>query len=193
MGELTQILAKLSDGQLGASEELLPIVYQDLRRLASSMLAHERPGQTLQATALVHESYLRLIGSSKANQLWDHRGHFFCAAAQAMRRIIVESARRKSSFKNGGGRKHFSLDSVATISSDTPETADDAILALEDALTMFEKEDPKKAQLVQLRYFAGLSWEEIAECLDISVATAKRQWQYSRAWLYGKVTSDLSK
>jgi RNA polymerase sigma factor (TIGR02999 family) len=159
---------------------LLPLVYDELRRLAARKLAQEQPGQTLSATALVHEAYLRL--AADAARGWDSRGHFFAAAAEAMRRILVESARRKKRVKHGGGRQRVALDAVAAA-----ETPADDLLALTDALAQLAEEDPVKARLVELRFFASVSVEDAAACLGISRATADRYWAYARAWLYEKV------
>jgi RNA polymerase sigma factor (TIGR02999 family) len=185
MKEVTQILSALEQGKPHAAEQLLPLVYDELRRLAAERMRQERPGQTLQATALVHEAYLRLVDTDKV-QRWDSRGHFFAAAAEAMRRILIEQARRKRSRKRGGNRRRVELDAGAVFAAPADQVADD-LLALDEALQQFESEDPLKARLVKLRYFAGLSLPQAAEALDISVATAKRWWVYARSWLYGKV------
>jgi RNA polymerase sigma factor (TIGR02999 family) len=169
---------------------LLPLVYEELRKLASQKLAQEKPGQTLQATALVHEAYLRLVASegskSAEKQRWDSRGHFFAAAAEAMRRLLVDKARRKHSAKRGGARRRLALDDVASLAAPDGTPRDD-LIALDDALRQLEAEEPVKARLVKLRYFAGLSLEDTASVLDISPATAKRYWVYARSWLYGKL------
>ena len=178
MSELTRILSAIEQGDPHAAEQLLPLVYDELRKLAAQRLAQEKPGQTLQATALVHEAYLRLVDSS-GEQLWDGRGHFFAAAAEAMRRILVESARHKHTLKRGGGLQRHD---AAQAQLEAPETGED-LLALDEALTAFAQRDALKAELVKLRYFAGLTIEEAAEALDISPATAKRHWAYSKAWL----------
>jgi RNA polymerase sigma factor (TIGR02999 family) len=149
-------------------------------------LAQEVPGQTLQATALVHEAYLRLVANQGEPPRWDSKGHFFAAAAEAMRRILIDQARRKYSQKDGGGLRRVELDAGALLAAPQEQAAED-LLALDEALQQFEREDPLKAQLVKLRYFAGLSLAEAAEALGISVATAKRHWVYARSWLYGKV------
>jgi RNA polymerase sigma factor (TIGR02999 family) len=179
MADITQILNAIDQGDPHAAEELLPLVYDELRKLATLKLAQEKPGQTLQATALVHEAYLRLVDVEKA-QHWDGRRHFFAAAAEAMRRILVESARRKSTEKHGGQRQRISLDNVEAV-ADSRSTD---LLALDEALTKFAAEDPVKAQLVSLRYFAGLSVQEAADTLGIARATAARYWSYARTWLY---------
>jgi RNA polymerase sigma factor (TIGR02999 family) len=164
---------------------LLPLVYDELRQLAARKLAQERPGQTLQATALVHEAYLRLLDGAKSPH-WNGRGHFFAAAAEAMRRILIDQARRRQSDKRGGKMRRVEIDTGAVLAAPPGQPADD-LLALDEALQQFEREDPVKARLVKLRYFAGLSLPEAAEALGISVATAKRYWVYARSWLYGKV------
>jgi RNA polymerase sigma factor (TIGR02999 family) len=183
MSEVTRILSALEQGDPHAAEQLLPLVYDELRRLAAQKLAQEQPGQTLQATALVHEAYLRLVGAGEP-QRWDGKGHFFAAAAEAMRRILVEQARRKHSQKRGGGARRVDLDAGTLLS--VAEPGDD-LLALEEALSQFEAEEPLKARLVQLRFFAGLSLPEAAALLGVSLATAKRHWIYARSWLYGKI------
>ncbi len=179
MNEVTQILSDLARGDGHAAGQLLPLVYDELRRLASARLAAEPGGNTLQPTALVHEAYLRLVGTPDGDR-WDHRGHFFAAAAEAMRRILVEAARRKKAAKHGGGlRRHDA--------SELPIAAppvDDDLVALDEALTRFAQVEPQKAELVKLRYFVGLTIEETAEALGISPATAKRYWAYSKAWLF---------
>ncbi|MGQ0633629.1 MAG: ECF-type sigma factor [Planctomycetaceae bacterium] len=184
MTAITAILADMRHGDSGAAQRLWPLVYDELRRLASQKLAAEKPGQTLQATALVHEAYLRMVGPRAAEgRRWDSRGHFFAAAAEAMRRILIEKARRGHARKRGGGFHRMSLEDAAALTQHEHE--DDAdLLALDEALTQFEVEDPDKALLVKLRYFAGLSMEEAARCLGVSLATAKRHWVYARARLY---------
>jgi RNA polymerase sigma factor (TIGR02999 family) len=183
MTDATQILSRIESGDPSAAEELLPLVYAELRRLAAHQLAQEKPGQTLQPTALVHEAYLRLLGPAGAEQQWNSRGHFFGAAAEAMRRILVENARRKQRIKHGGGRLRVDLDEACRV-SDAPS---DDLLALDEALSKLAVEAPAKAELVKLRYFAGLTIEEAAAVMNISLATAKRYWAYSRAWLYNAV------
>jgi RNA polymerase sigma factor (TIGR02999 family) len=179
MSEVTRILSAIEQGDPHAAEQLLPLVYDELRRLAAEKLAQERPGQTLQATALVHEAYLRLVEVDKA-QHWDSRRHFFAAAALAMRRILIDNARRKRTAKHGGGLQRLHLHDV-----DVPAgTRSPDLLALDEALTKLAAEDPVKAQLVTLRYFGGLSVQEAAETLGISRATADRYWSYARLWLY---------
>ncbi|HUG66659.1 MAG TPA: ECF-type sigma factor [Pirellulaceae bacterium] len=179
LSDVTRILSQLESGDPSAAEQLLPLVYQELRRLATERLAHEKAGLTLQATALVHEAYLRLVDTDH-QQKWNSRGHFFAAAAEAMRRILIESARRKKRLKHGAGYDRVALDNVE-IASQAP--ADD-LLALDEALTRLAAEDPVKARLVELRFFVGLSVEEAADVLGISAITAKRYWRYARAWLH---------
>ena len=177
MSDVTQILEAIGAGDPYAAHQLLPLVYDELRRLAAQRLADERPGQTLEATALVHEAYLRLVGPADGER-WNGRGHFFGAAAEAMRRILVENARRKSRLKYGGDRKRVEL-----AEADEPKVAAaDQLLAIDEALTRFTTEEPVAAQLVKLRYFAGLSVNEAAEALGISRATATRYWAYAKAW-----------
>jgi RNA polymerase sigma factor (TIGR02999 family) len=185
MVDVTRILDAIAQGDPHAAEQLLPLVYDELRKLAAERMAQERPGQTLQATALVHEVYLRLVDVPKAPH-WDSRGHFFAAAAEAMRRILIDRARRRQSQKRGGEMRRVDLDAGALLAAPEDHAADD-LLALDDALRQFEGEDPLKAQLVKLRYFAGLSLADAARALGISPATAKRHWVYARSWLYGKV------
>ena len=180
LNEVTRILGEIDRGDGGAAERLLPLIYQELRRLAAARMAQERPGQTLDATSLVHEAYLRLLGPEGGAQRWDSRGHFFAAAAEAMRRILVDNARRKARPKHGGDRERMDLDQRPLAA---PERSDD-LIALDEALDRLAAEDSKKAALVKLRYFAGLSVEEAALALDISPATAKRHWAYARAWLH---------
>ena len=182
MAEVTQILNAIREGQPQAAEELLPLVYDELRRLAAVRIAHERPGQTLQATALVHEAYLRLVGDESQTQ-WEHRGHFFAAAAEAMRRILVENARRKRRLRHGGEYQRVELAEADVVITGP---ADD-VLALDEALQQFEHDQPRKAALVKLRYFAGLSEAESAAALGISRATAARWWAFARAWLYDRL------
>jgi RNA polymerase sigma factor (TIGR02999 family) len=182
MNDVTRILSAIEHGDPKASEELLPLVYRELRRLARQRIAQEKPGQTLQATALVHEAYLRLVEGEEAQQ-WNSRGHFFAAAAEAMRRILVENARRKRAEKHGGQFNRQDLDNFEIAA---PAPSDD-LLALDEALAKLEAEDPAKAQLVKLRYFAGLSEEDAARVLGISRASVQRQWRYVKVWLLGEV------
>src|SRR5262245_11026655 len=184
MSDVTRILTQIEQGDPAAAEQLLPLVYDELRKLAATRLAQERPGQTLQATALVHEAYLRLVGNweqGTANkaQEWDGRGHFFAAAAEAMRGILVESARRKARLKRGGDIERIALDDL-DVPLDCPSND---VLALDDALTRLAAKHPEKVELVKLRYFAGLTGDEAAAALGISPATADRYWTYARAWL----------
>ncbi len=185
MTDVTRILSAIEQGDSHAAEQLLPLVYEQLRKLAADRLAHERPGQTLQATALVHEAYVRLVDQEKA-QHWNSRGHFFAAAAEAMRRILVESARRKASFKRGGG-----MERVEWPESDfaAPERSFD-LLALDEALTQLALTDGLAADLVKLRYFAGLTSAQAAEALDISQRKAERTWAYARSWLFKRLQTD---
>jgi RNA polymerase sigma factor (TIGR02999 family) len=179
MSDVTQILSQVESGDTSAADQLLPLVYDELRRLAAAKLAQENPGQTLQATALVHEAYIRLV-SLDTEQHWDSRGHFFVAAAEAMRRILVENARRKGSAKRGGNLKRVDLDEACSLEMASP----DDCLALDDALENLAREDPMKAELVKLRYFAGLSHHEATEALGLSRATADRYWAYAKVYLY---------
>jgi RNA polymerase sigma factor (TIGR02999 family) len=180
MTDVTRILSSIARGEPRAAEQLLPLVYDELRKVAAQKLAHEKPGQTLQPTALVHEAYLRLVGGDKAPAFKD-RGHFFAAAGAAMRRILVDNARRKMTRKRGGGRQRQPLEAVAA-----PEP-DAELLALDEALQKLAVVDPQKARLVELRYFAGLTGEQAAEVLGISPTTADRHWAYARAWLQAEV------
>lgn len=177
MTEVTQILNAIEQGDPRATEELLPLIYDELRLLAAQKIANEPPGQTLQATALVHEAYIRLIGAESQN--WDRRGHFFAAAAEAMRRILVENARRKRSSKHGGNRQRIALDAVDFAIEEPPGD----LIALDEALTKLCDKDPGVAELVKLRYFAGLTIEQVARFQGISRRTAVDHWAYARAWL----------
>jgi RNA polymerase sigma factor (TIGR02999 family) len=179
MNDVTRILAEINHGNAHASEELLPLVYDELRKLAAQRLAQENPGQTLQPTALVHEAYLRHVGSGTPAR-WDGCGHFFAAAAEAMRRILVEQARRKRSLKRGGGRQREPADLDALLAGGPAQD----VLALHEALEQLAAHDPVKAKLVEMRFFAGLTNEQAAECLGISLSKAERAWRYARAWLY---------
>jgi RNA polymerase sigma factor (TIGR02999 family) len=178
MTDVTRILLGIKEGDPKAAEQLLPLVYDELRKLAAQRLARERPGQTLQATDLVHEAYLRLVGPGPV-RTWDSRGHFFAAAAQAMRRILVENARRKQTRKHGGDHRRADLGLDGLIA---PEPEMD-LLALDAALERLVERDPQKARLVELRYFAGLTGDQAAAVLGISASSADRQWTYTRAWL----------
>ena len=185
MGDLTHVLDAAAAGDPRAARELLPLVYDELRRLAAARLAHEAPGQTLDATALVHEAYLRLVGPADARR-WQDRGHFFAAAAQAMRNLLVDHARRKRRDKHGGGRRRVELDESVPASPG----AEPDLLALDEALTRLAAADPEAAAVVQLRYFGGLSIEEAAEALGTSRATAYRHWAFARAWLLHELSGD---
>lgn len=179
MSDVTQLIQSVERGDPHAAEDLLPVVYDELCRLAAHQFASERPGQTLQATALVHEAYLRLVNQEQM-QTWNSRGHFYSAAAEAMRRILVENARRKKRLRHGGDRIRVDID---WIEPGTVQPSDD-LLALDEALTQLADVDAAKAELVKLRYFAGMTLEEIAAIQNISLATAKRRWAFARAWLY---------
>ena len=181
MNEVTRILSAVEHGDPHAAEQLLPLVYDELRRLAAQKLAQEKPGHTLQTTALVHEAYTRLVGGGEPR--WDSRGHFFAAAAEAMRRILIDRAREKRAAKRGGGRKKLDIDAVDVVTRASP----DQLLAIDDALAKLAREDPAAARLVELRYFAGLTVEEAGKALGVSTATAYRHWNYARAWLHGEL------
>ena len=178
MTDVTQILSQIEHGDPSAADQLLPLVYDELRKLAAARLANEKPGQTLQATALVHDAYLRLVDVDKA-QHWNSRGHFFGAAAEAMRRILVENARRKGRVRHGHERKRVELPDVESSSGPSPET----ILAVDEATSLLGKEDPTAADVVKLHFFAGFTLDETAEALGVSRATVYRQWSYARAVL----------
>ncbi|HZL88923.1 MAG TPA: ECF-type sigma factor [Pirellulaceae bacterium] len=207
MSDVTRILSQVESGDPAAAEQLLPLVYDELRKLAAAKLAHEKPGQTLQATALVHEAYVRLVGRPgvgsqesgvreknhesnlnpdpcRLTPSFHSRGHFFSAAAEAMRRILVEQARRKDRLRHGGGHRRVELDSQAEIAHEEDEN----LIALDEALRRLEGEERAAAAVVKLRYFAGLTIEETAEALAISVRTANRHWAYARAWLYQRLS-----
>jgi RNA polymerase sigma factor (TIGR02999 family) len=179
MTDVTRILNAIEQGDIRASDELLPLVYEELRLLAAQRLSKEKPGQTLQATALVHEAYIRLVGAE--NQSWDNKGHFFKAAAEAMRRILIENARRKKNLKNGGAHQRIGLDEIKAM--DKSDSSIDHLLAVDEALEKLSSKDKVKADLVKLRYFAGLTGKQAAEVLGISSATADRYWKYTRSWL----------
>jgi RNA polymerase sigma factor (TIGR02999 family) len=183
--EVTRILSAIHQGDAQAAEQLLPLVYKELRKLAAQKLARETPGQTLDATALVHEAYLRLVDTRTVPH-WNSRGHFFAAAAEAMRRILVEKARKRGRLKRGGDRQRLDLDGIQLSVKEVP----DDILALDDALTELTRQHPAKAELVKLRYFAGLTLTEAAQVLGIATSTADRYWTYARAWLYRRVVGD---
>jgi RNA polymerase sigma factor (TIGR02999 family) len=182
VSDISRILSDIEQGDPQAAERLLPLVYDELRRLAAARLAREQPGQTLDATGLVHEAYLRLVGYGAA---WDSRGHFFAAAAEAMRRILVENARRKKRLRHGGGRQRVEADPA-----DPAARAAEELLLLNDALSALAREDPEAAEVAKLHVFAGLSVEQAAEALDLSRATAYRHWTYARAWLRCQVDGD---
>ena len=183
MSDVTRILSQIESGDAAAADQLLPLVYDELRMLAARKLAQEKPGQTLQATALVHEAYLRLLGT-QPDKPWTHRGHFFLAAAEAMRRILIDQARRKGRQKRGGDHNRIELDAANVAIAEPAEN----LLALNEALSQFEQESPRKAELVKLRYFAGLTVEQAAELLGISSSTADNYWAYARSWLRIKLT-----
>jgi RNA polymerase sigma factor (TIGR02999 family) len=183
MSDVTRLLDAAAAGDRQAAADLLPLVYDELRQLAAARMAAEAPGHTLQPTALVHEAYLRLVGSAEP-QNWSGRGHFFGAAAEAMRRILVEAARRKGRVRHGGGRQRIDLDPAA---APAPQPDDD-LLALDGALTRMAEVDPAAARLVELRYFTGLTMPEAAAALGISLRTAERNWAYARAWLHRAVS-----
>ncbi|MBA3480373.1 MAG: sigma-70 family RNA polymerase sigma factor [Pirellulales bacterium] len=184
MTNVTQILSEIEHGDPAAAERLLPVVYEELRKLAAARLAHEKPGQTLQATALVHEAYIRLVGADGREQAWNSRGHFFAAAAEAMRRILVNRARDKNRLKRGGQRHRLDLDHIE-IALDSP---DEDLIELDDAIQALASEDEVGANLVKLRFFAGLTLGEAAESLGIPRRTADRHWAYARAWLYDQLS-----
>jgi len=186
MSEVTRILAAMERGDVKAVDELFPLVYQELRQLAAQRMSKEQPGQTLQATALVHEAYLRLVGAE--GQKWSGRGHFFSAAAEAMRRILIENARRKKRLKRGGDRQRVNLRDIDLAVEAPPE----GLIALDEALEKLSKKDEIKADLVKLRFFAGLSTEQAAEVLGISVNTADRYWTYARSWLHLEILGEAA-
>ena len=185
MSDVTSILSAIEDGDPKAAEKLLPLVYEELRKLAAAKMAQENPGQTLQATALVHDAYLRLVDSAR-EQNWENRGHFFAAAAEAMRRILVEKARRKRRLKRGGGYQRVDLDNLEIAVDGGVED----IIALDEALSKLGEIHPEKAQFVKLRYFAGLTVVEAARAMGISSTTADRYWTFARAWLYREVAPE---
>jgi|ERR1043166_6233289 RNA polymerase sigma factor (TIGR02999 family) len=184
MSDVTRVLEAIQQGNdPKAADELLPLVYQELRKLAAHKMANEAPGQTLQATALVHEAWLRL--TDKENVRWDGRTHFFGAAAEAMRRILIDNARRKRARRHGGGQERVDADQIEIAGP----TDDEELLAVNEALEKFGQEDRQKAELVKLRYFVGLTLEQAAEVLGLSTATAKRHWTYARAWLFREINN----
>jgi RNA polymerase sigma factor (TIGR02999 family) len=184
MADVTRILNAIEQGDAGATEELLPLVYEELRLLAAQKMSQEPPGQTLQTTALVHEAYIRLVGSEIQN--WNSRGHFYSAAAESMRRILIDKARRKQSLKRGGNHQRIEFD--AAILKDGKSYQMDDLIALDEALQKLADRDKLKADLVKLRFFAGLTSEQAARVLDISLATAERYWDYARSWLRVEIT-----
>jgi RNA polymerase sigma factor (TIGR02999 family) len=186
MTDVTRILSAIEAGDPSAAEQLLPLVYEELRKLAEAKLDKEKPGHTLNATALVHEAYLRLMPSQPEVATWDGRGHFFAAAAEAMRRILIESARRKGRLRHGGAHHRVDLDEAQLI-ADGPN---DDLLDLDDALTRLVELDPVRAELVKLRFFAGLTMPEAAAALGISLATAERYWVFARSWLYAELNRE---
>ena len=182
MKDVTRVLNAIEQGQAGAADALLPLVYEELRLLAARKLSQEKPGQTLEATALVHEAYIRLVGDQV--QKWDSRGHFFIAASEAMRRILVEAARRKQRLRHGGSRRRVALDEANVFADESPED----LVALDEALTKLSTKDKVKADLVKLRFFAGLTGEQAAKVLGISHNTCDRYWAYARSWLHLEIT-----
>ena len=185
MSDVTRILSAIEQGDPRAAEQLLPLVYDELRKLAGARLAQEKPGQTLQATALVHEAYLRLVDTEQAQQ-WNSRGHFFAAAAEAMRRILIENARSKAREKRGGDWRRVDFEELDVATSVTP----DQLVALDDAMVRLAAIDRLAGEIVKLRYFAGLSLDQAATALNVSTATAYRHWAYARAWLHGELLKD---
>ena len=187
MSQFTRVLDQIQQGNERAADKLLPLVYEELRRLAAHKMASEAPGQTLQPTALVHEAWLRLTGAE--NKSWDSRGHFFAAAAEAMRRILIERACAKSRLRRGSRAEHVPLEHVTIASDDPPET----VLAINEALDRLTARDPFKAEVVKMRYFVGLSQDEIARALAVSVPTIRRHWAIARAWLYAEMKTQPKK
>ena len=184
MSDVTRILSQLENGDNSSSNQLLPLVYDELRKLAAARLANEQPGQTLQATALVHEAYMRLVDVERANH-WQSRAHFFAAAAEAMRRILIDNAPRRKSQRRGGNLVRQDLNEADAVDWDSAE-----LLELDDALSRFERIDRQAAELVKLRYFAGLSMKQVAEMLDMSVRTAERNWTYAKTWLHAELNGE---
>ena len=186
MTDVTRILNAIEQGDEKAADRLLPLVYEELRRLAAHKMSHEPPGQTLQATALVHEAYIRLVGSEAQN--WNSRGHFYAAAAEAMRRILIDNARRKKSIRHGGGHQRINFDAAILVDGKVSPIND--MVALDNALQKLGDKDKLKADLVKLRFFAGLTSEQAARVLDVSPATAERYWDYARSWLRVEITQE---
>jgi RNA polymerase sigma factor (TIGR02999 family) len=183
MSQVTLILQAIGRGESHASDELLPLVYDELRRLAGARMAQEQAGQTLQPTALVHEAWLRLVGNTA--QSWQNRAHFFGAAAEAMRRILIERARRKSRLKRGSGQALLNIADLDVMAA----MPDDKVLLVDEALAQLQTEDPEKARIVSLKFFAGLTNEQIAELLNVNERTVRRQWNFARAWLFDRITN----
>ena len=188
MSDVTRILSQIEQGDTSAAEQLLPLVYDELRKLAASKFANEKPGQTLQATALVHEAYMRIVDVENA-QYWDSRGHFFSAAAIAMRRILVEEARRKQRLKRGGSGQRVSLDGIDLPYGMQPEQ----LIDLHEAIAKLEVESAEKAKVVQLRFFVGMTHVEVAQVLGVSAVTVRRHWRYARAWLRRELSFEMNK
>jgi RNA polymerase sigma factor (TIGR02999 family) len=186
VSDVTRILEAIQQGDSGAADQLVPLVYDELRKLAAHKLAHQPPGQTLQATALVHEAYLRLIGNEPVQ--WNSRGHFFSAAAEAMRRILIERARKRAARKHGGGLERVDLDQVDL----ALDTGEDLLLLLNEALEEFREKDPTAAELIKMRFFVGLPNRQAAQLLGVSDRAAKRSWAYARAWLYQRMQEKLT-
>ena len=187
MSDVTQLLSAIDAGDPKAADQLLPLVYEELRKLAMAKMAQEKPGQTLQATALVHEAWLRLAGTDE-HKAWNSRGHFFGAAAEAMRRILVDRARQKARVRHGGGLERVDLEHVNLASEDSDET----LLAMNDALEALARASPQKAEIVKLHYFAGMEYPEIAQALGISLPTVERHWAYARSWLYREMKKNFT-
>jgi RNA polymerase sigma factor (TIGR02999 family) len=185
MEDVSRVLEELQEGDPAAADRLLPLVYNELRKLAVARLAQEKPGQTLEATALVHEAYLRLVGKTP-DKPWDHRGHFFAAAAEAMRRILVEQARRKRRLRHGGAMRRIELDQACPL-ADSPR---EELLALDEAITRLAALTPIRAEVVKLRFFAGLTMPEVAQTLGISLPTAERYWAFARTWLFAELQQE---
>jgi RNA polymerase sigma factor (TIGR02999 family) len=183
MSEITQVLQAVGRGEGGASEELLPLVYQELRHLAAVRLAQEQPGQTLQATAIVHEAWLRLVGEGE--RTWQNRAHFFGAAAEAMRRILIENARRKSTLKRGGGLARVEIEGMDLATA----APDDKILLIDEALEKLQTEDPQKARIVVMKFFGGLTNQEVAQAMGVTERTVERQWAFAKAWMFQTIKS----